>query len=214
MATREDLRIPLLDNVVTVGGVTRWLAVDGERVQPGDVVAEVRVGRAETDVVVQRTGRLRHLVSVAAHKPVGTAIARVVDAEFGAGSAPADSVAPAGVPGRRHCEFVLRPRTTDAHVVSAVNAVVAPRAEVVRAQRTGVAGVDYPPLPAGCEVAVGVGAVTERVVVVSSPDGTPAIAVRPTVTIGLTYSAAHDVEALLDEIGKALPSMGTDTGRA
>lgn len=201
-----ELRIPALDNVFPDGTVTRWLAVDGERVQPGDVVAEVRVGRAESDVVVQRAGRLRHLVSVADRRPVGTAIARVVD-EFGDSSTAANSGARADVLGRRHCEFVLRLGTTDAQVVSVVNAVVAPRAGMVRAQRTGVAAVDYPPLAPGCQVAVGVGAVTDRVAVVTSPDGTRAIGIRPTVLIGLTYSSEDDAESLADEIAVALQPL-------
>lgn len=208
MIGRDVLVLPALDPTTSVGVVTRWLVAEGELVDIGDVVAEVKVGGVETDIVATGGGPMRQLVPTSTPVAAGAVIARLGGdsvAPAAAGTV-ADVADPVSV-GHRLCELVLRPGVTAAQVLSAVNAVVAPRAGVVRAQATAVAVVDYPPLPAGCVVAVAVGAVTERVCVVQAESDGRSIGIRPGVSVGLTYSVPDEAETVARLIAEELQKV-------
>ncbi|WP_193312817.1 biotin/lipoyl-containing protein [Georgenia subflava] len=78
-----DVEFPTVDGsrACLTGLVSVWHVGDGERVEPGRVVAEVELGDVETEVLAPAAGVLRHLVSVDEISAQGVPIARVEQAE-------------------------------------------------------------------------------------------------------------------------------------
>src|SRR5574341_436548 len=87
--------MPKLSEAMESGKIIKWLKKEGDRVQGGDILAEVETDKADVEMEAFGSGVLRKIIVPAGEKaPVGTLIAVIAE--------PADDVAGllAGAPPR------------------------------------------------------------------------------------------------------------------
>ena len=98
--------MPKLSDQMENGKIIKWLKQEGDRVQSGDILAEVETDKADVEMEAFGSGVLRKiLVAAGAQAPVGSLIgviaepnddiAAVVSQAGGAAPAPAPAAAPA-----------------------------------------------------------------------------------------------------------------------
>src|SRR5712664_3940957 len=91
--------MPKLSEAMESGKIIKWLKKEGERVQSGDILAEVETDKADVEMEAFGSGVLRKiLVSAGDTVPVGSLIGVIAEAndDIGAVAAQAGSGAPAG----------------------------------------------------------------------------------------------------------------------
>src|SRR5215510_7453761 len=96
--------MPKLSEAMETGKVIKWLKREGDRVQGGDILAEVETDKADVEMEAFGAGVLRKiLVPAGDEAPVGTLIAVIAEpsddiAALVAGAAPGGAPAAAGSP--------------------------------------------------------------------------------------------------------------------
>lgn len=81
--------MPKLSDTMTVGTLVSWLKKEGDKVEPGDVIAEVETDKATMELENFEEGiLLKQYVSAGAQVPIGAAIAAVGEAGERAPDAP------------------------------------------------------------------------------------------------------------------------------
>src|SRR5260370_23811978 len=99
--------MPKLSEAMETGKVIKWLRNEGDRVQSGDIVAEIETDKADVEMEAFGAGVLRKILVAAGERaPVGTLIGVIAEpgediapllAEAG-GARPPPQAAPAGSP--------------------------------------------------------------------------------------------------------------------
>lgn len=92
--------MPKLSEAMESGKIIKWLKKEGDRVQGGDILAEVETDKADVEMEAFGAGLLRKiLVPAGAKAPVGALIGIIAEADDDisslAASAPAPTAAPA-----------------------------------------------------------------------------------------------------------------------
>jgi pyruvate dehydrogenase E2 component (dihydrolipoyllysine-residue acetyltransferase) len=116
--------MPKLSEQMETGKIIKWLKQEGDRIQSGDILAEVETDKADVEMEAFGTGLLRKiLVPAGAAAPVGTLIgviaesnddiASVVGQAGGAAAAPAATGAAATEMASRPAEVPPQPRRED-----------------------------------------------------------------------------------------------------
>src|SRR5215475_9779295 len=95
--------MPKLSDAMESGKIIKWLKKEGDRIQGGDILAEVETDKADVEMEAFGAGVLRKiLVSAGDAAPVGAMIAVIAepsdDIASVVGSAPAPAAAPAVPP--------------------------------------------------------------------------------------------------------------------
>jgi pyruvate dehydrogenase E2 component (dihydrolipoamide acetyltransferase) len=84
-----EVVMPRLSDSMEQGTIVRWLKRDGERVSPGEALAEVETDKATVTFDADAEGTLRILVGEGETVPIGRLIARIGEAVAEADRAPA-----------------------------------------------------------------------------------------------------------------------------
>jgi pyruvate dehydrogenase E2 component (dihydrolipoamide acetyltransferase) len=116
--------MPKLSEQMETGKIIKWLKQEGDRVQAGDILAEVETDKADVEMEAFGAGLLRKiLVPAGSAAPVGTLIgviaepgediASVVSQACGGGGAPAAKAAAATEMASRPAEVPPQPRRED-----------------------------------------------------------------------------------------------------
>lgn len=72
--------MPKLSEAMETGTIIKWLKSEGDRIQGGDVIAEVETDKADVEMEASGAGVLRRIVVPAGGKvPVGTLIAVIAE---------------------------------------------------------------------------------------------------------------------------------------
>ncbi|MFP4125740.1 MAG: biotin/lipoyl-containing protein, partial [Alphaproteobacteria bacterium] len=72
-----EILMPALSPTMTEGTIARWLKSEGDRVEPGDVIAEIETDKATMEVEAVDEGRLGRILvpggseNVAVNTPIG-----------------------------------------------------------------------------------------------------------------------------------------------
>src|SRR5919202_799463 len=100
--------MPKLSEQMETGKIIKWLKKEGDRVQSGDILAEVETDKADVEMEAFGSGVLRKvLVSAGDKAPVGALIAVIADegddinavvGQAGGGAPAASSAAPTAKP--------------------------------------------------------------------------------------------------------------------
>src|SRR5438874_591134 len=96
--------MPKLSEAMESGKIIKWLKKEGDRVQAGDILAEVETDKADVEMEAFGGGVLRKILAQAGEKaPVGTLIGVIAepsdDISALLAGAPAPAAAPAAAPG-------------------------------------------------------------------------------------------------------------------
>lgn len=94
MAT--EILMPALSPTMTEGNLVRWLVAEGDRVQPGDVIAEIETDKATMEVEAVEEGRLGRILVPEGSE--GVAVNTVIAVLAGEGEEMPAAAAPAPVP--------------------------------------------------------------------------------------------------------------------
>jgi len=108
--------MPKLSDAMETGKIIKWLKKEGDRVQGGDILAEIETDKADVEMEAFGAGVLRKiLVSAGEKAPVGTLIGVIAEptddiaAMLASAPAPAAAAGPAlGWPGCGHRRRVHR----------------------------------------------------------------------------------------------------------
>ncbi len=93
-----DFRMPILGADMKAGELVAWRKQPGDRVEKGEIIAEVETDKALVEIESMYTGVVEKLLVERGEKvPVGTVLA-VIEAEEGEEEAPAPTAAPAAAP--------------------------------------------------------------------------------------------------------------------
>src|SRR2546425_7315366 len=96
MAVTEVV-MPKLSEAMETGRIIKWLKKEGDRVQGGDILAEVETDKADVEMEAFGAGVLRKiLVPAGEHAPVGAMIGVIAEADEDLSSVLAGATAPAG----------------------------------------------------------------------------------------------------------------------
>jgi pyruvate dehydrogenase E2 component (dihydrolipoamide acetyltransferase) len=91
--------MPKLSEAMESGKIIKWLKKEGDRVQGGDILAEVETDKADVEMEAFGAGLLRKiLVPAGAQAPVGSLIGVIADADEDISSVLATAPAPAAAP--------------------------------------------------------------------------------------------------------------------
>ena len=91
--------MPKLSEAMETGKVIRWLKKEGDRVQGGDILAEIETDKADVEMEAFGAGVLRKIVVQAGDRaPVGALIGVIADANEDIGTVLAAAPAPAAAP--------------------------------------------------------------------------------------------------------------------
>jgi len=114
--------MPALLHDVTEGRLSKWLVSEGDDLQPGDVVAEVRTDKASLEVEAHAAGRLERILVPAgtAGVRVGSPLALMGAADRNGASADDGDDVPAA---HFHAPFAIAGETADTTSVSAASYV-------------------------------------------------------------------------------------------
>src|SRR5204863_3530202 len=94
--------MPKLSEAMESGKIIKWLKKEGDRVQAGDILAEVETDKADVEMEAFGGGVLRKvLVKEGDRAPVGTLIAVIAEPSDDIASLTATAEAPAGTGGAR-----------------------------------------------------------------------------------------------------------------
>ena len=89
--------MPKLSEAMETGRIIKWLKKEGDRVQGGDILAEVETDKADVEMEAFGAGVLRKiLVPAGEHAPVGAMIGVIAEADEDLSSVLAGATAPAG----------------------------------------------------------------------------------------------------------------------
>src|SRR5436309_8648445 len=157
--------MPKLSDAMETGKIIKWLKKEGDRVQGGDILAEIETDKADVEMEAFGAGVLRKiLVSAGEKAPVGTLIGVIAEpAEDIAAvlvSAPAPAVA-AGAGAASSARKDTRPEAAPAPPAAPAPgqplrpAVVSTPAPAVPAVSAGAVGIPAPALTAPTAVATG-----------------------------------------------------------
>jgi pyruvate dehydrogenase E2 component (dihydrolipoamide acetyltransferase) len=106
--------MPRLSDTMEEGELARWLKNVGDRVEKGDVIAEIETDKATMDLEVFESGVLeKQLVEEGTMVPIGQAIAVIGDGSSAGGEAPAGDRGEKAEPAETDAEKV-KPDETDA----------------------------------------------------------------------------------------------------
>src|SRR2546425_1772035 len=99
--------MPKLSEAMETGKISKWLKKEGDRVQGGDILAEIETDKADVEMEAFGAGVLRKiLVSAGEKAPVGTLIGVIAepaeDIAAALASAPATAVAAGGARSEEH----------------------------------------------------------------------------------------------------------------
>src|SRR5713226_2857440 len=149
--------MPKLSEAMESGKIIKWLKREGDRVQGGDILAEVETDKADVEMEAFGAGVLRKILVPAGEKaPVGTLIAVIAepadDISALLASAPTAVAAEAGAAGSASARNDTRSAPPAAPIPAAAPAAAPPRPTVVS-----------PPAPTTPAVSVAVPAATGRV---------------------------------------------------
>ena len=149
--------MPKLSEAMESGKIIKWLKREGDRVQGGDILAEVETDKADVEMEAFGAGVLRKiLVPAGENAPVGTLIAVIAepadDISALLASAPTAVAAEAGAAGSASARNDTRSAPPAAPIPAAAPAAAPPRPTVVS-----------PPAPTTPAVSVAVPAATGRV---------------------------------------------------
>src|SRR2546422_10826820 len=97
--------MPKLSEAMETGKIIKWLKKEGDRIQGGDILAEIETDKADVEMEAFGAGVLRKVLVPAGEKaPVGTLIGVIAepgdDIAAGLASAPAPAAAGGGAAGR------------------------------------------------------------------------------------------------------------------
>ena len=73
----NEIKVPSVGESVTTGLLGRWLIKDGDRVKPGDVVAEIETDKVTAEVPAETEGIIKTLVAEGTTVEVGQVIATI-----------------------------------------------------------------------------------------------------------------------------------------
>src|SRR5436309_11233412 len=157
--------MPKLSEAMETGKIIKWLKKEGDRVQGGDILAEIETDKADVEMEAFGAGVLRKiLVSAGEKAPVGTLIGVIAepaeDIAAALASAPAPAVA-AGAGAASSARKDTRPEAAPAPTAAPAPAqpprpaVVSTPAPAVPAVSAGAVGIPAPALTAPTAVATG-----------------------------------------------------------
>ncbi|MGQ3671688.1 pyruvate dehydrogenase complex E1 component subunit beta [Xanthobacter sp. TB0136] len=132
-----DVLMPALSPTMEKGNLAKWVKQEGDKIQPGDVIAEIETDKATMEVEAVDEGVLAKILvpegtqDVAVNTPIAIIAAEGEDVSTAAASTPAAAPAPAAA-------------------VEAPAAAASPSAPAIAAAPAAVAHVD-PEVPAGTE---------------------------------------------------------------
>src|ERR671935_3322683 len=87
--------MPKLSEAMESGKIIKWLKKEGDRIQGGDLIAEVETDKADVEMEAFGAGVLRKiLVPAGGQAPVGTLIAVIAEADEDIASVVASAPAP------------------------------------------------------------------------------------------------------------------------
>src|SRR5262247_3132483 len=91
--------MPKLSDAMESGKIIKWLKKEGDRIQGGDIIAEVETDKADVEMEAFGAGVLRKiLVAAGAEAPVGSMIAVIAETNEDIASLVASAPAPAAAP--------------------------------------------------------------------------------------------------------------------
>ncbi|HWE06352.1 MAG TPA: biotin/lipoyl-containing protein, partial [Rhizomicrobium sp.] len=71
-----EITMPQLTDTMSEGLLVKWMKKEGDKIKPGEVVAEVETDKATMEMEAERGGTLAHVVTKEGEKvPVGAVIA-------------------------------------------------------------------------------------------------------------------------------------------
>jgi len=157
--------MPKLSEAMETGKIIKWLKKEGDRVQGGDILAEIETDKADVEMEAFGAGVLRKiLVSAGEKAPVGTLIGVIAepaeDIAAALASAPAPAVA-AGAGAASSARKDTRPEAAPVPPAAPAPgqplrpAVVSTPAPAVPAVSAGAVGIPAPALTAPTAVATG-----------------------------------------------------------
>src|SRR5215470_18365261 len=104
--------MPKLSEAMETGRLIKWLKKEGDRIQGGDILAEIETDKADVEMEAFGGGVLRKILVPAGERaPVGGLIAVIAEADEDIASALAGAPAPAAAP-------AVSPRPAPAGAVS------------------------------------------------------------------------------------------------
>lgn len=93
-----DVLMPRLSDTMTEGVISQWLKQEGDRVERGEVLAEIETDKATMEMEAYDSGVLARIIAAeGATVPIGEPIA-VIETESNGAAPPADRVPPAAEP--------------------------------------------------------------------------------------------------------------------
>ncbi|KPV49700.1 dihydrolipoyllysine succinyltransferase, partial [Kouleothrix aurantiaca] len=91
-----EVTMPRLSDTMSEGSVGRWLKKPGDKVENGDIIAEIETDKATMELQSFESGTLQKIiVEEGKVVPIGEVIAIIGDGAAPAESAPAESAPPA-----------------------------------------------------------------------------------------------------------------------
>src|SRR5437762_3472971 len=129
--------MPKLSEAMESGKIIKWLKKEGDRVQAGDILAEVETDKADVEMEAFGGGVLRKILAQAGEKtPVGALIGVIAepsdDISALLAGAPAPAAAPAAAPGPPAAPAVAGPEYED-RPLSPIRATIAKRMPLSKA---------------------------------------------------------------------------------
>jgi pyruvate dehydrogenase E2 component (dihydrolipoamide acetyltransferase) len=175
--------MPKLSEAMESGKVIKWIKKEGDRIQGGDVLAEIETDKADVEMEAFGSGVLRKILVPAGDRAeVGSLIAVIAepseDISAVVAAAPAPTATPAAAAAAPAAgEDAAPPSPVDEHTPSAPKMPqreefvtrAAPSAEAAAAPAEGLAGVPARPAPAPAPAGVGAPAAVDAERVKASP---------------------------------------------
>ncbi|OZC44396.1 hypothetical protein CH286_20760 [Rhodococcus sp. WWJCD1] len=194
MSDAAFVMMPTLDPWTDVGVVTEWFCEDGTAVEPGDVLADIRFGRAESELHAGTHGLLMTKLEVG--RPVRGGM---VIAEISSG----DSASPHRAPGMLLYEVdvteLRRAGSVGQSIVAA--ATVGDSGAIAITDCTSESAlVHTPELQRGASLAMGIGAVAARPAVVVDENGLQSIGIRSFVNVAVVYDRRHGRTVVMEKM--------------
>lgn len=129
-----EISMPKLSDTMTDGTLVKWLKKEGDKIKPGDIIAEVETDKATQELEAFEAGTIaKQVVAEGSKVPVGGVIvvvakdgedAKAIGANYKAGAAPAAKAAPAPAPAAAPAAAAPAETVPPEHRVTAATAPV------------------------------------------------------------------------------------------
>ena len=138
--------MPKLSDAMETGKIIKWLKKEGDRVQGGDILAEIETDKADVEMVAFGAGVLRKILVPAGEKaPVGTLIGVIAEPTEDIAAVLAAAPAPAAAPGAGGASSARKDTRPEAPPApTATPAPALPRPAVVPARAPAAPAVSAP----------------------------------------------------------------------